>query len=357
MDPIEIIGSTMGLGFVAGIRLYATVFALGLAIRLHWLHLGADTGSLQILAHPAVLIAAGIAYLAEFFADKIPWVDSVWDGFHTFIRPIGAAILAATVLGPINPVIKLTLVVLCGGVAFASHSSKAASRLVVNHSPEPFTNIALSLLEDAFVPVGVWLSLVHPALVFTLVLLFLVWFAWAAPKLFRSVYLQVFALREWLRGKKRATSNAAWAHCSFDLPAALSSPLSVVFAHASPIPHTHSKSVRHVLGHDETALGIQAAGSGSIEGLRNSIGYLVIGSDRLVFVARRMFRFRARRVNLGDIVEADWKRGLLMNRLVLRTTEGDRTYYVFKNVDIRRREMPARLPRVAEQPGGSLAEG
>src|ERR1700733_903904 len=158
METIELIGVTMGLGFIAGIRLYATVLALGLAIRLEWLHLGAIGKPLEILAHPAVLIAAGLAYFVEFFADKIPWVDTLWDCFHTFIRPIGAAILAATVLGSVDPVLKLTLILLCGGVAFASHSSKAAVRLVVNHSPEPFTNIGMSLVEDALAPLGVWLS-------------------------------------------------------------------------------------------------------------------------------------------------------------------------------------------------------
>jgi len=159
METIALIGSTMGLAFVAGVRLYATVLALGLAIRFNLLHLGTVGEPLRVLSHSAVLVAAGLAYLAEFFADKIPWVDSVWDSFHTFIRPMGAAILAADVLGDINPVLKILLIIVCGGVAFASHSSKAAARLVVNHSPEPFTNIGISLIEDAFVPFGVWLSL------------------------------------------------------------------------------------------------------------------------------------------------------------------------------------------------------
>jgi hypothetical protein len=146
-----------------------------------------------------VLIAAGLAYLTEFFADKIPLVDSVWDSFHTFIRPMGAAILAAAVLGDINPVLKLTLIILCGGVALASHSSKAAARIVVNHSPEPFTNIGISLAEDAFAPFGVWLSLRHPTVVLSLVLLFLGGFLWVMPRVFRSVRLRFIGVRAWLR--------------------------------------------------------------------------------------------------------------------------------------------------------------
>ena len=128
MDTIQLIGSTLGLGFAAGMRLYATVFALGLAIRFHLLHAGALGGRLDILGHPAILAVSGVACLAEFFADKVPWVDSVWDTFHTIVRPVGAAILAFAVVGHVDPVFKLTLILLCGGVAFASHSSKMASR-------------------------------------------------------------------------------------------------------------------------------------------------------------------------------------------------------------------------------------
>jgi hypothetical protein len=214
METVELIGSTMGLGFIAGIRLYDTVLALGLAIRFELLHLSAGTEQLQILANPAVLIAAGIAYLAEFFIDKIPWVDSVWDSFHTFIRPIGAAILAATVFGSIDPALRLTLIVLCGGVAFASHSSKATVRLVLNHSPEPVTNIGASLAEDAFAPFGVWLSLSHPLIVLPLVLTFLAGFVWVMPKVFRSTRLQLVALRTWLTRRGAVRSKVGQARLS-----------------------------------------------------------------------------------------------------------------------------------------------
>ncbi|HTW64803.1 MAG TPA: DUF4126 domain-containing protein [Bryobacteraceae bacterium] len=208
METIELIGSTMGLSFVAGVRLYATVLALGLAIRFDLLHLGTIGEPLRVLAHPAVLIAAGLAYLAEFFADKIPWVDSIWDSFHTFIRPVGAAVLAAAVLGDMNPVLKLTLIILCGGVAFASHSSKAAARLVVNHSPEPFTNIGASLAEDTFAPFGVWLSISHPLLVLGLVLAFLGGFVWVMPKVFRSIRARIVAVGEWLRRRDNPSQKA-----------------------------------------------------------------------------------------------------------------------------------------------------
>jgi len=209
VDAIELIGTTMGLGFVAGVRLYATILTLGLAIRFGWFHPGPIAEPLRILAEPPVLIAAGVACAIEFFADKVPWVDSIWDSFHAFIRPIGAVVVSAAVLGSVDPVLRVTLIILCGGVAFTSHSTKAATRLLVNHSPEPFSNIGISLAEDALVPFGVWLSLRHPQIVFGLVLVFLVVFIWVAPKVFRAVRLQFAGLCIWLGVGERTHQNGA----------------------------------------------------------------------------------------------------------------------------------------------------
>ncbi len=169
MNTIALLGSAFGLSFLAGVRLYATVLAVGLGIRFHVLHLPAALNDLQVLAHPAVLATAGIAFVAEFIADKIPWFDSLWDGIHTFIRPIGGALLGAAALGTMDPALRAALAIACGGVALTSHTSKAATRIAVNHSPEPFSNIALSLAGDVAVPAGVWLAVNHPAITFALV--------------------------------------------------------------------------------------------------------------------------------------------------------------------------------------------
>lgn len=183
MDAVELLATTAGLGFAAGLRLYATVLGLGLALRLGWLSLPAQMAGLEVLAHPAILIAAGIAFAVEFISDKIPWVDSAWDAVHTFIRPIGAAALAATAFGKMDPTARVLLVILCGGVALSSHASKAATRLAVNHSPEPFSNIALSLAGDISVPFLLWLTAAHPLLVLALVAAFLFAFFWLARKI------------------------------------------------------------------------------------------------------------------------------------------------------------------------------
>jgi hypothetical protein len=334
VDTIELIGSTMGLGFLAGVRLYATILTLGLAIRFGWFHPAPEAAQLRILAEPMVLIAAGVACAIEFFADKVAWVDSIWDSFHAFIRPIGAVVVSAAVLGSFDPVLKVTLIILCGGVAFASHSSKAATRLLVNHSPEPFSNIAISLAEDALVPFGVWLSLRHPQIVLGLVLAFLVVFFWLAPKVFRAVRLQFVAFIIWLgvgeNSKQNEASLAPLAELNPDAAAAIK----VVADHAGPIVASDAQKVQRALHLETPAAGIRAAATDNIRGLGNSIGYLVIETDHLAFVAKRGLRQRVHRIRFADIEQAEWRRGLLMNRLVLHTTKSEQAFYVFKDVEI-----------------------
>jgi hypothetical protein len=187
MDPVSLLAAVLGVGFAAGIRLYATVLGLGLAIRFGWLNLPAAMSGLDVLAHPAVLIAAAVAYAIEFVSDKIPWVDSTWDAAHTIIRPAGAAVLAATAFAPMEPLPKTLLILACGGVALSAHASKAATRLAVNQSPEPFSNWALSLAGDFTAPFLLWLTAAHPVLTLVLVLTFLAIFLWLVRRIWRLV--------------------------------------------------------------------------------------------------------------------------------------------------------------------------
>ncbi len=188
MDTLAVLASALGLGFLAGIRLYATVLAAGLGIRFGILHVGGSLSHLAVLADWRVVAVAGTLYLMEFLADKIPWLDSTWDAVHTFIRPLGAAFVAATALGTLDPVAKTCAILVSGAVALSSHSSKASLRLAVNHSPEPFSNIALSLLEDIFVPVGTWAAISHPWIMLGIVSVFLVAFLWLARKIIRTLH-------------------------------------------------------------------------------------------------------------------------------------------------------------------------
>jgi hypothetical protein len=345
VETLALIGSTLGLGFLAGIRLYATVFLLGLAIRFGWFHPGAESAGLMVLAHPAVLIASGLACLLEFAADKIPWLDSLWDSFHTFIRPIGAAVLAAAAFGHFDPVVKAILIILCGGIALASNSSKAATRLAVNHSPEPLSNIGLSLFEDALVPAGMWVSLKHPEIALGLVAVFLFLFLWLAPRIFRAVRLQLAALgallRSWFGSDEDAT-GAAGQNAGFAMPglgAGAHGALHGLARAARPIPEKHARRVEKALKLETPASGVRAAATKKIRGLGNSVGYLVVTGDGLAFVTRRWFVNRVHRIPFAEMEASRWKRGLLLNRLGVETASGEREFYVFKDVNVQ--QVPA----------------
>lgn len=162
MDTLALVGSALGLGLSAGLSLYGAAFLTGLAIRLEWVRLAPGWETLAVLADPLVLGAAGVLFALEFLADKIPWVDSLWDAVHTVIRPIGGALLAIRVLGDLDPAAEVVAFLLLGGVTLAAHGAKASVRLVANTSPEPVSNVVLSLTENALLAGGVWLALAHP---------------------------------------------------------------------------------------------------------------------------------------------------------------------------------------------------
>ena len=160
MDLLSSLGRTMGFSFAAGINLYATVAILGLASRFGWVALPPQY---QVFDNTWIIGGAIALYVVEFVADKIPWVDSVWDAVHSVVRPIGGATIAVATLGDASPAVQ-TLVALVGGALAAStHFSKAGTRVIANASPEPFTNWALSLGEDAFVVGLGLLALKYPA--------------------------------------------------------------------------------------------------------------------------------------------------------------------------------------------------
>ena len=160
IDTPQLLALAAGLGWASGIRLYAVVLLTGLAGFFGFIDL---PHGLQILQHPGVLVAAGFMCFVEFFADKIPFVDTLWDTIHTVIRiPAGAA-LAAGALGADNQAMGWIGAILGGGLAATSHLTKLTTRAAVNTSPEPFSNIAVSLFEDGFVVFMLWLSAMHPA--------------------------------------------------------------------------------------------------------------------------------------------------------------------------------------------------
>jgi hypothetical protein len=169
------------LAWGAGLRAYLVIFLVGLAGTLGWFELPQH---LQLLQHPLVLAASGFMTAVEFFADKLPWLDSVWDAVHSFIRiPAGAA-LAAAVFGDSGAAVALAAAILGGTLAAGVHFAKAGTRAGINTSPEPLSNWTASLVEDAMVPAGLWLSVVHPVLFFVLLAAFIV----AAALLVRLIW-------------------------------------------------------------------------------------------------------------------------------------------------------------------------
>ena len=168
------------LAWGSGLRIYAALLCVGLAGRLGWIELPEH---LEVLAHPLVLGASGFMTLVEFFADKLPWGDSLWDAVHSFIRiPAGAA-LAAAVFADSGAAVALAAALLGGGVAAGTHLAKTGGRAVINTSPEPFTNWAVSFAEDGLVPAGLWLAIAHPVVFLALFAAFAV----AAVLLLRQI--------------------------------------------------------------------------------------------------------------------------------------------------------------------------
>ncbi len=159
MNPVETLSLVLGARFSSGLNLYATVATLGLLHRFGIIHLPAQ---LEILAHLWVLGIAGALYLLEFFADKIPYVDTIWDVVHTLIRPPAAALLAFAATGAAPPEWRWGAALLAGGVALTSHGTKASARAAVNTSPEPFSNWVLSLGEDLLAVWLTWMATAHP---------------------------------------------------------------------------------------------------------------------------------------------------------------------------------------------------
>jgi hypothetical protein len=160
MNPIETLGLALGAGFSSGLNLYATIATLGLLQRFDVIHLPVP---LQVLAHPWVLGIAIALYAIEFLADKIPYVDTVWDAIHTLIRPPAAALLAYGASLGAPPEWRWAAALLAGGVALTSHGTKASTRAAANTSPEPFSNWALSFGEDVLAVWLTWMATVHPA--------------------------------------------------------------------------------------------------------------------------------------------------------------------------------------------------
>ena len=182
MEILATLGRTLGFSLAAGVNLYATAAILGLAARYQWVQLPAQ---FAVFDNPWVIGAAGVLYVIEFVADKIPWVDSIWDSVHTIIRPVGGALIAVAALGDASPAMVGLIALLGGGAAAGSHMTKAGTRVAINTSPEPFTNWFISLFEDAFVIALSLFTLKFPLLALFVSLAIIVMIVWLARRIWQ----------------------------------------------------------------------------------------------------------------------------------------------------------------------------
>jgi hypothetical protein len=189
----NVIALTMGAAWAAGINLYAAIATLGILGATGNMTLPAD---LQVLANPLVIGAACLMFAVEFVADKMPGVDTGWDTIHTFIRIPAGALLAAGAVGDVDPAVSLAAALLGGTLAAGTHGVKAGSRLLINSSPEPFTNWTASIVEDIVVIGGIWAAVNHPWLFLVLLALFVLLMVWLLPKLWRGIKMLAAKIKQ-----------------------------------------------------------------------------------------------------------------------------------------------------------------
>jgi hypothetical protein len=311
VEKLHLLGVALGLACLAGINLYLTVFITGLAIHFHWITLAPAYQSLEALGNPVIITIAGILYFLEFFADKIPWIDSAWDAVHTVIRPIGGALLAIQVLGHPSPTFTVIVALLAGGTSLITHTAKAATRLASNTSPEPFSNIALSFGEDVAVLGGLAFIHYNPALALSIFALAIAAFLYFAPKV-----LRVMKAKIWLALKK--LNGPADLRMPVKLPLTLPTRFASVFSRQNVLGETIAWAAPCISGRGRR---IPA----------NLFGALVATNEeprKILFVARKSGRPFAQTIEL-DLSMVAHEPKFLSENLIIFPAAGKGPKYLF----------------------------
>jgi hypothetical protein len=343
MEVLQTLSVALGLAALSGYSLYLTVFASGLAIHSGWVHLAPRYDSLAVLGDPAVLVVSGLLFAIEFFADKIPWVDSISDAVHTFIRPIGGAFLATRALGHTEPVFEVIVALLGGIMSFTSHSLKAGTRLLVNGSPEPFSNVAVSTAENIIVVSGVALIWQHPIAVFSV--LSLVWAVtiYFLPRIWRSISTNLWFI-------SRKLNQLSPTGDPEKLPAHL--------------PSAYDASFRRLAGSSATVEWAVPCVSGKGKYMEpNRFGYLVASTDepaKVYFATKRSLFGGTSKMLEIEPFKASLEGRLLCEELRLTTPARNR-HYSFK-FDRSRAALAAKVAAALESRGDqahplALAQG
>lgn len=311
MEQLKLLGVALGLASLAGINLYLTVFATGLAIHYHWIVLEPAYQSLAILGHPAVIIISGTLYFLEFFADKIPWVDTAWDAVHTVIRPIGGALLAVQVLGHPSPLFSVIVALIAGGASLITHTAKASTRLVSNASPEPVSNIALSLGEDVAVIGG--LALIHhnPLIALAVIAAGTAVFFYFAASILRLIKVRIWLTLAKLNGPADSGKTPA-------LPDKVPSAYAAAFDKENTLKETVAWAVPCISG----------PGNGIPKNVFGALVATKEGPRNIFFVARKSGRPFAKALEIDRcVIERDPR--FLADNILIASEAGKRPIYTF----------------------------
>lgn len=195
MDSLALLGATLGLSYAAGLRLHATLLAIGLGLRSGLIQAGALPEPLMVLAHPAILAITGLFFLVELFAEKLPWLDSAWHSIHNILAPLAAAFIGSSLFVDASPVTQTTAFVLSGGVGLTAATGKTVMRLA---APEPLTKLGMSLGEDGAIAVLFWMTVQHPILTALLVLALVLLVGWTVYHLLKLLARSGRALKSLL---------------------------------------------------------------------------------------------------------------------------------------------------------------
>ena len=291
MEALKLLATLFPVALASGINLYASVLVTGICVRAGWI--SDPHPSLLVFASWPVMVVAGVMYAAEFFADKIPYLDSVWDFIHTFIRPLGAAALVFASLSKLDPTVAVTAALAAGGVTTVSHTAKAGGRTLINISPEPASNIAVSLVEDLFALGLVALAMRHPFIAAGVAIAVFILLLILVPRLFRWMLFTFSAI---LLGIK----SIALKKCETE-----------------PLPAEHAA----LLGHASPKLSVKCK-SYRVPGAGGRRGYISILPEGLAFTYSKWFWQRAWHLDLASVTAAHASRKLLVDVLEIHYKDG-----------------------------------
>lgn len=319
MEHLQTLAMALGLSSLVGLRLYLTVFLTSLSINQGWLQLSTTYDSLGILGSDAILVASGVLLVLEFMADKVQGFDSVWDSIHTFIRPVGATILALQVLGDWPAEAKVVAALCAGAVALTVHSAKAGTRLIVNTSPEPFSNMALSAAEDVAVAGMFTLLITHPLVGGAVLLVGVLACLWSMPKIFRMAKATLHLLWQRLVRPSSVPPRPS-------LPCHLSPDHDILLSKTTGAHTTVDWAVETISSRTRGFRGLD----------NNRFGLLIAPSsqpDTLVFLARTLFGRSAVRLPLAGCQFVQQSTFLSENVVLYNRTSGRRTVFRFAKAE------------------------